>query len=50
MIAKRVKECLAMMIGDGVLEVVEPRHHLRLWESCPPWWGHLPNRSRTDRT
>jgi hypothetical protein len=39
MIAERVKECLAMMmIGDGVLAVVEPRHHLALWESGPPWW------------
>ena len=32
MIAERFNECLAMMmIGDGVLAVVEPRHHLRLW-------------------
>lgn len=39
MIAQRLTETLAMlMIGDGVLAVIEPRHHLRLWLDGPPWW------------
>jgi hypothetical protein len=39
MIAERVKECLAMMmIGDGVLGLLEPRRHATLWEAGPPWW------------
>ncbi len=39
MIADRVKECVAMMmIGDGVLALVEPRHHLAVWRNGPPWW------------
>jgi hypothetical protein len=39
MIAERAKECLAMlMIGDGVLALVEPRRHVAVWESGPPWW------------
>ena len=39
MISQRLKECLAMlMIGDGVLAMVEPRRHVRLWERGPNWW------------
>jgi hypothetical protein len=39
LIAERAKECLAMMmIGDGVLALVEPRRHLSLWQSGPRWW------------
>ena len=42
MIADRLKECLAMMmIGDGVLAVVEPGHHVRLWEGGPRWWTSM---------
>lgn len=42
MIAERAAECLAMlMIGDGVLALVEPRRHLRLWEDGPSWWRGL---------
>jgi hypothetical protein len=39
MIAERAKECLAMMmIGDGVLAMLEPRRHMLLWEEGPSWW------------
>ena len=39
MITERLKECVAMMmIGDGVLAVVEPRRHASLWLNGPPWW------------
>jgi hypothetical protein len=39
MIAERAMECVAMMmIGDGVLGLVEPRRHLSLWEAGPGWW------------
>ena len=39
MIAKRVKECVGlMMIGEGVLAAVRPREYARFWESGPAWW------------
>jgi hypothetical protein len=39
MIAKRAMECVAMMmIGDGVLALVEPRRHVSLWVAGPRWW------------
>jgi hypothetical protein len=35
----RGKELLAMcMIGDGVLAVIDPRRHVRLWERGPEVW------------
>jgi len=54
MIATRMKECLAMlMIGDGVLAIVEPRRHLRVWEGGPSRWrqlvGPLANRPNLTR-
>lgn len=42
MLSARIKECLAMaMIGDGVLAMIEPTRHTRLWESGPRWWRAL---------
>jgi hypothetical protein len=42
MIVEQLKECAAMMmIGDGVLAVVEPHGHLRVWERGPSWWQAL---------
>ena len=39
MIVARLKECLAMMmIGDGVLGVLEPHRHAALWRRGPGWW------------
>src|SRR5262245_39226105 len=36
MVAQRVKETVAMaMIGDGVLALLEPERHCRLWELGP---------------
>jgi hypothetical protein len=39
MVAERAKEFVAMlMIGDGLLSLVEPRRHLSLWVAGPRWW------------
>lgn len=39
MFSERMKECVAMMmIGDGVLAVVDPVRHMSLWERGPSWW------------
>ena len=27
-----------MMIGDGLLGLVEPRRHCLLWKAGPAWW------------
>jgi len=35
---RRVKNALAMLaIGDGVLQIVAPQEHERLWEVGPAW-------------
>jgi len=40
--AARTKETIAMlMIGDGLLAVVEPRRHCELWKAGPPFWRAL---------
>jgi sulfur transfer complex TusBCD TusB component (DsrH family) len=37
--AGRVKETLAMLlIGDGVLGLIDTHRHLRLWQQGPPAW------------
>lgn len=42
MVTERLVESLAMMmIGDGVLAVLEPRRHVALWVSGPPLWRAL---------
>jgi hypothetical protein len=34
--SKRLKESFAILtIGDGVMEIVAPREHSRLWETGP---------------
>jgi hypothetical protein len=39
MVARRLTEATAMaMIGDGVLGVLAPAAHCRLWEAGPRWW------------
>lgn len=38
------KESLAMMmIGDGLLAVVDPDRHVRLYMKGPAWWRRLLN-------
>jgi hypothetical protein len=42
MIAKRVKECVGlMMIGEGILAAVRPREYARFWASGPAWWHQI---------
>jgi len=39
LLQKRVLESVAMiMIGDGVLGLLEPRRHVLLWRSGPRFW------------
>jgi hypothetical protein len=39
MLAKRLTDATAMaMIGDGVLGLLAPEAHCRLWEAGPRWW------------
>jgi hypothetical protein len=39
MVAERVKELIGMlMIGDGVLGLIEPRRHIGLWRRGPAPW------------
>lgn len=39
MLAERLKECVGlMMIGDGLMGVLEPRRHVSLWVKGPSWW------------
>ena len=36
--AKRAKNALAMLaIGDGVLQIIAPQEHERLWRVGPAW-------------
>jgi hypothetical protein len=38
-VTSRAKECFAMMmIGDGVLAIVDPVRHISLWKNGPSWW------------
>jgi hypothetical protein len=42
MMERRLEETLGMaMIGDGVLGIVAPVEHCRLWQSGPPWWQRM---------
>ncbi len=42
MLNERIKEIAAIvMIGDGVLGVVSPRRHLKLWYRGPAAWQKL---------
>ncbi|MFN3522157.1 MAG: hypothetical protein ACK4YQ_07900 [Phenylobacterium sp.] len=37
---RRTFETLGMMmIGDGVLAMIEPRRHVALWRTGPPSWS-----------
>jgi hypothetical protein len=42
MVAERLAELVGMlMIGDGVLAVLEPEHHMRLWRQGPAAWERI---------
>jgi len=51
---KRVKECLGIaMVGDGVVGVLTPERHCRLWQVGPPvmrstiaWFAERPGLTR----
>jgi hypothetical protein len=33
-----IETAAMMMIGDGLLAMVEPRRHCLLWKAGPAWW------------
>jgi hypothetical protein len=42
MTSRRVEEVTAMaMIGDGVLGLLAPVEHCRLWQAGPGWWSEM---------
>jgi hypothetical protein len=42
MIDRRLQETVAMaLIGDGVLGVVAPVEHCRVWQAGPSWWRKM---------
>ncbi len=32
-----------MMIGDGLLTLMEPKRHVKLWRDGPEWWKAAMN-------